>query len=136
MIERPPLIVIVHENAQTLGALEALLARRDYQVATFTRPVRALDFIRRSRAELILAEQPSVKADGIDFLEQIKMVSSSSECVFLPSPIDLEMDGRTIRRVQAEGILKIVDRLLLSLSIPDTRRYTIAPGTAPGAVKA
>jgi two-component SAPR family response regulator len=136
MNDRRPLIVLVHEDFRILAALESLLAERENAVATFTSRGRSLEFIRRSKPDLVFAQEPETKPQGIEFLEQLKQCSSTTEGVFLPSPLDLEKDALSIRRIQADGILKVVERLLFSLSIPDTRRFAIGSPEERRAVEA
>src|SRR5258705_10693095 len=90
---RRPLIVFVHEDFRILAALEGLLSERENAVATFTSHGRALEFIRRSRPDIVFAQEPQTKPQGVEFLEQIKECSSGTEGVFLPSPLDLLADG-------------------------------------------
>lgn len=133
MIDRVPMIVVVHESPRILTAIESLFVPREYQVTTFTHRARSLDYIRRSKADLILAQEAPTKPEGLEYLESLKAASPSSEGFFLPSPLELESDGRSLRRAQADGILRIVDRLLFSLVIPETRRYTVATRPVVGA---
>lgn len=123
MSDPSPLIVFIHEDFSVLSALESLSGERDYPVSTFTSRDRALEFIRRSKPDLVFVQVPEIKSEGIDFLEQIKQCSFTTEGVFLPSPLDLEMNGVSIRKIQAEAILRIIERILFSRSIPDTRHF-------------
>jgi len=116
-----PLIVIVHEDDRILAALESLLDRKGYLVITFRAPERSLSFVGRNGPDLILVQKPASASDGIDYLERIKKVSSSTEGIFLPSPLEVAADG-SVREDQALGILRIVERLLEILVIPEFRR--------------
>jgi len=122
MIDRKPLIVVVHENPAALDALEVLLSEQNYLVATFTSALRSIEFIHRNGPDLILAQEPENKAKGIEFLEAIKRISPSTEGVFLPSPLDVEPADHRLRRGQADELLRIVDRLLGIMVIPEPRR--------------
>jgi len=124
MIDRKPLIVVVHENPAALDALEVLLSEQNYLVATFTSALRSIEFIHRNSPDLILAQEPEHKAKGIEFLEAIKRISPRTEGVFLPTPLDVEADARRLRRGQAAELLRIVDRLLGIMVIPEQRRAT------------
>lgn len=121
MVDPKPLIVIVHEDDRVLAALESLLGSKDYLLITFHAPERSLSFIGRNGPDLVLAQKPLVVADGLDYLERIKQASSSTEGIFLPSPLEVSADG-TVREDQALGILRIVDRLLAIRVIPEFRR--------------
>lgn len=116
-----PLIVIVHEEDRILAALESLLGARDYLLVAFHSLERSLSFISRNAPDLVLARKPDVPADGIDYLERIKKVSSSTEGIFLPSPLEADEVG-TLRQDHARGILRIVERLLETRMIPEFRR--------------
>lgn len=121
MVDPKPLIVIVHEDARILTALEALLGSKDYLLVTFQAPERSLSFIGRNGPDLVLAQKPVAMSEGIDFLERIKHASSSTEGIFLPSPLEVDANG-TVREDQALGILRIVARLLTIRVIPEFRR--------------
>ena len=124
MIDRKPLIVVVHEDPETLSALELLLSEQNYLVATFTSAFRSLEFIQRNKPDLILAQEPSLKPKGIEFLETIKRFSPSTEGIFLPSPVTLEAPGR-LRQSQAVELLRIVERLLGIMVLPQPRRRVL-----------
>jgi response regulator RpfG family c-di-GMP phosphodiesterase len=121
MIEPKPLIVIVHEDEKVLAALEALLGTKEYLLITFTSKERSLNFIGRNGPDLVLVQRPAVPSDGITYLERIKGVSSSTEGIFLPSPLELREDG-TLKPDQSRGIAGIVERLLTIRVIPEFRR--------------
>ena len=122
MIDCKPLIVVVNENPVLLEALETLLREQNYLVATFTSALRSIEFIHRSKPDLILAQEPANKAKGIEFLEAIKRISPSTEGIFLPDPLDLDPVAHRLGRVQADELLRIVDRLLGIIVIPEKRR--------------
>jgi len=128
MIDRKPLIVVVHQNHGALEALEALLSENGYRVSTFITAFRAIDYVGRNRPDLVLAQEPRHKPQGIEFLESIKRISPTTEGVFLPSPLNLDASGHRLCQGQAEELLRIIDRLLGIMVIPE-RRY--APQTRP-----
>lgn len=121
MIDRQPLIVVVHEDPETLTALERVLSQNDYLVATFTSAFRSLEFISRNKPDLILAQQPDLKPKGIEYLETIKRFSPSTEGIFLPAPLKLD-SAECLCRNQADEILRIVERLLVIMVLPEPRR--------------
>jgi len=124
MIDCKPLIVVVHENPAVLEALQCLLSEQDYLVSTFTSALRSIEFVHRAKPDLILAEQPGDPSKGIEFLEAIKRISPTTEGLFLPSPLRVDpADGR-LRREQADELIRIVDRLLGIMVIPEQRRAT------------
>jgi len=123
MIECKPLIVVVHENTETLEALQLLLSEHDCLVSTFTSAARSTEFIGRSKPDLVLAQDPGPKK-GIEFLETIKRMSPSTEPILLPAPLDL-VGARRLRQAQADEILRIVDRLLGVTVFPETRRIPL-----------
>ena len=120
MIDCKPLIVVVHENTETLEALQLLLSEHDCLVSTFTSAARSTEFIGRSKPDLVLAQDPGPK-NGIAFLETIKKMSPFSESILLPAPLDL-VGARRLRQGQADEILRIVDRILGVTVFPETRR--------------
>ncbi|MBV8880240.1 MAG: hypothetical protein JO332_09770 [Planctomycetaceae bacterium] len=122
MIERKPMIVVIHENLKALEALERLLGGQDYVVATFTSMFRSVEYINRNRPDLILAQRPEAKARGLEFLETMKRISPTSEAFFLPAPLDVNAEGPTLRQGQADEVLRIVDRLLGVMVLPEPRR--------------
>lgn len=121
MVDPKPLIVLVYEDDRILAALESLLGEKDYLLISFHAPERSLSFIERNGPDLVLARKPAATSEGIDYLERIKQVSSSTEGIFLPSPLEVTVDG-TVREDQASGILRIVERLLSIRVIPEFRR--------------
>lgn len=120
MIDCKPLIVVVHEHPETLETLQLLLSEHDCLVSTFTSAARSNEFISRSKPDLVLAQDPG-PAKGVEFLENIKRLSPSTESILLPAPLDL-VGNRRLRQSQADEILRIVDRLLGVTVFPETRR--------------
>ncbi|HZE98158.1 MAG TPA: hypothetical protein VE981_14100 [Planctomycetota bacterium] len=120
MIEPKPLIVVVHDNENTLAALQSLLTTWDYLVVPFRSIPRSLSFIGRNGPDLVVAQRPAENAEALAYLEQIKQLSSSTEGIFLPE-IVLESDGG-LRKEQAEEIRRIVERLLTIRVIPEFRK--------------
>jgi DNA-binding NtrC family response regulator len=115
-----PLIAVLHEDEKILAALESLLESKGYLPITFTSAERSLSFIRRNGPVLVLSQKPALVSDGLAYLEQIKRVSSSTEGIFLPSPLTLDAEG-ILTKTQADGIVRIVERLL-SIATPEYRR--------------
>jgi two-component SAPR family response regulator len=128
MIDCKPMIVVVHEDRQALDALEMLLSENNYLPATFTSVLRSIEFVKRNKPDLVLIQEPENKSEGIEFLESIKRISPATEGVFLPSPLSLNPVARRLNRGQADELLRIIDRLLGIMVIPERRR---APQSRP-----
>jgi response regulator RpfG family c-di-GMP phosphodiesterase len=113
MIDRKPLIVVVHEHPQALYRILTLLASSGYEVVGFRSLDESRGFIRENRPELVLAKNIGVgEADRVEFLEVLKSLSFSTEGVFLPPSLEWEEGGAAIQSAQDQGILRIVERLI------------------------
>jgi len=112
MINRKPLIVVLHETPRTLQAIRSFLQDHGFEAAGFRSLTETFDFILQHKPELVLADQAVTKAEGLEFLEVVKTLSFTTEAIFLPHPLHLDGAGASIHPDHAGGLLRIVERLL------------------------
>jgi adenylate cyclase len=114
-------VLIVDDDAETLGALRRLLDREPYDVITTDRPRLALEWMERKNISLAISDQRMPEMDGDLFLEGVWKKSPRTARLLLtgyPESIgSIPKSRQVLVRVMAkpwnDGILKRTIRHLL-----------------------
>ena len=97
---RVPLLVIVDDEEMVLASLRSFLAlETDYEVLTFSSPLRALESIRESQIDLVISDYLMPEMTGIEFLLEVKKLQPYATRILLPGYADKENAIRAINEV-------------------------------------
>ena len=97
---RVPLLVIVDDEEMVLASLRSFLAlETDYEVLTFSSPLRALKSIRESQIDLVISDYLMPEMTGIEFLLEVKKLQPYATRILLTGYADKENAIRAINEV-------------------------------------
>ena len=97
---RVPLLVIVDDEEMILGSLRSFLAlETDYEVLTFSSPLKALESIRENQIDLVISDYLMPEMTGIEFLLQVKKLQPYATRILLTGYADKENAIRAINEV-------------------------------------
>ena len=97
---RVPLLVIVDDEEMILGSLRSFLAlETDYEVLTFSSPLKALESIRESQIDLVISDYLMPEMTGIEFLLEVKKLQPYATRILLTGYGDKENAIRAINEV-------------------------------------
>lgn len=84
-----PVIVIVDDEEMVLVSLRAYLSlETDYRIETFTDAEKALEFLRRHRADVIISDYLMPKMNGIQFLAKARELQPEAARILLTGHAD------------------------------------------------
>jgi DNA-binding NtrC family response regulator len=121
MRDHEPLIIVVDPDADFATALSSLLDRRGYHVVRRSCGIDALQYIAEDRPELVLSYVDLPDCDCHELLDSIRSISPTTQVLFisrkecsrmLPDGVRQNLVRLPEEPREAEGILRMVDRLL------------------------
>lgn len=119
-ILKPPLprIVVVDDEEEMCKILERILALEKYHVTTFSRPLPAIEFIRREPPDLVLTDMRMPDATGMDVLRAAREANPFCGVVVMTAYGTIEGGVEAMRAGAHDYITKPwkMDELLLTLS--------------------
>ena len=97
---RVPLLVIVDDEEMVLVSLRSFLAlETDYEVLTFSSPLKALESIRENQIDLVISDYLMPEMTGIEFLLEVKKLQPYATRILLTGYGDKENVIRAINEV-------------------------------------
>ena len=97
---RVPLLVIVDDEEMVLASLRSFLAlETEYEVLTFSSPLKALESIRESQIDLVISDYLMPEMTGIEFLLEVKRLQPYATRILLTGYADKENAIKAINEV-------------------------------------
>ena len=97
---RVPLLVIVDDEEMVLASLRSFLTlETDYEMLTFSSPLKALESIRENQIDLVISDYLMPEMTGIEFLLQVKKLQPYATRILLTGYADKENAIRAINEV-------------------------------------
>ena len=105
---RVPLLVIVDDEEMVLASLRSFLAlETDYEVLTFSSPLRALESIRESQIDLVISDYLMPEMTGIEFLLEVKKLQPYATRILLTGYAD---KGNAIRAINEVNLYQYIEK--------------------------
>jgi len=82
-VSRPPTVVIVDDQPEILVSLRRVFRDERYEIATFSSPMEALEWMRTHAVDLIIADERMPDMRGSDLLDKIRQSSPRTVRVIL-----------------------------------------------------
>src|SRR5436190_676457 len=82
-VARPPTVVIVDDQPEILVSLRRVFRDERYEIATFSSPAEALEWMRTHEVDLIIADERMPDMRGSDLLDKIRQRSPRTIRVIL-----------------------------------------------------
>jgi len=76
-------ILVVDDDTEVLKTLGKILSKRGYQGFPFESPLKALEFLKVKKVDLIIADLKMPEIDGIQFLDRVKRIHSETPVILI-----------------------------------------------------
>jgi DNA-binding NtrC family response regulator len=101
-------ILLVDDEEMVVTSIKSFLTlETDYQVAAFTSPKEALDYIRKHRVDLVISDYLMPEMDGIEFLAMVKEIQPEATRVLLTGYADKE---NAIKAINDVGLYQYIEK--------------------------
>ena len=118
---RPPTVVVVDDDPQTLAALRRTLRKEPYRLLTSSNPRQVLDWVDDLEVSVVLSDHRMPLIEGIELLREVRLRSPRTRGLILTAfPGSLRLDlgllswvGRVIPKPwEDEGLRSVLRELL------------------------
>ena len=101
-------VVIVDDEDMVLTSIDAFLQlESDYTIKTFTSAIKALDFIEKNGASLIISDYLMPEMDGIQFLAKARNIKPEIPRIILTGYADKE---NAIKAINEIGLFQYIEK--------------------------
>jgi DNA-binding NtrC family response regulator len=101
-------ILLVDDEEMVVTSIKSFLTlETDYQVAAYTSPKEALDYIRKNRVDLVISDYLMPDMDGIEFLAKVKELQPEATRVLLTGYADKE---NAIKAINDVGLYQYIEK--------------------------
>ena len=114
-------ILVTDDDAELLKTLVKILSRRGYQTFPFESPVKALEFLKGEKVDLILSDLKMPEVDGIQFLDRAKSIRPKTPFILITGFATVDTAVSAIKNgafdylrkpFEVKKIYEVVDRAL------------------------
>ena len=103
-----PVIVLVDDEDMVVTSIKSFLTlETDYEVAGFTTPADALEFIENNRVDVVVSDYLMPDMDGITFLARVKEVKPEATRILLTGYADKE---NAIKAINDVGLYQYIEK--------------------------
>ena len=127
-------LVVVDDDPSILDFLETVLAQPGLRISRFTDPLKAWDFIRRTRPDVVLLDQLMPVMDGMELLSRIVEWDPAIDVVVLSGQYSTERAVEAVQKGACDYLTKPIapealrERIGLLLAAPQKKRRAVAIG--------
>ena len=81
---QPNIILLVDDEEMVVTSIKSFLTlETDYEVVAFTSPKEALEFVRKTKVDVVISDYLMPDIDGIEFLGQVKDIQPQATRILL-----------------------------------------------------
>jgi DNA-binding NtrC family response regulator len=102
------IILLVDDEEMVVTSIKSFLTlETDYEVAAFTSPKEALEFVRKTKIDLVISDYLMPDIDGIEFLSQVKDIQPQATRILLTGYADKE---NAIKAINDVGLYQYIEK--------------------------
>lgn len=102
------IILLVDDEEMVVTSIKSFLTlETDYEVAAFTSPKEALEFVRKTKIDLVISDYLMPDIDGIEFLGQVKDIQPEATRILLTGYADKE---NAIKAINDVGLYQYIEK--------------------------
>jgi len=102
------IILVVDDEEMVVTSIKSFLTlETDYEVAAFTSPKEALEFVRKTKVDLVISDYLMPDIDGIEFLGQVKDIQPEATRILLTGYADKE---NAIKAINDVGLYQYIEK--------------------------
>ncbi len=102
------IILLVDDEEMVVTSIKSFLTlETDYQVVAFTSPKEALEFVRKTKIDLVISDYLMPDIDGIEFLGQVKDIQPEATRILLTGYADKE---NAIKAINDVGLYQYIEK--------------------------
>ncbi len=102
------IILLVDDEEMVVTSIKSFLTlETDYEVVAFTSPKEALEFVRKTKVDLVISDYLMPDIDGIEFLGQVKDIQPEATRILLTGYADKE---NAIKAINDVGLYQYIEK--------------------------
>ncbi len=102
------IILLVDDEEMVVTSIKSFLTlETDYEVAAFTSPKEALEFVRKNKVDLVISDYLMPDIDGIEFLGLVKDIQPEATRILLTGYADKE---NAIKAINDVGLYQYIEK--------------------------
>ena len=102
------IILLVDDEEMVVTSIKSFLTlETDYEVAAFTSPKKALEFVRNNKVDLVISDYLMPDIDGIEFLGLVKDIQPEATRILLTGYADKE---NAIKAINDVGLYQYIEK--------------------------
>ena len=109
-MEKPQsnIILLVDDEEMVVTSIKSFLTlETDYEVVAFTSPKEALEFVRKTKVDVVISYYLMPDIDGIEFLGQVKDIQPQATRILLTGYADKE---NAIKAINDVGLYQYIEK--------------------------
>ena len=105
---QPNIILLVDDEEMVVTSIKSFLTlETDYEVVAFTSPKEALEFVRKTKVDVVISDYLMPDIDGIEFLGQVKDIQPQATRILLTGYADKE---NAIKAINDVGLYQYIEK--------------------------
>ena len=102
------IILLVDDEEMVVTSIKSFLTlETDYEVVAFTSPKEALEFVRKTKVDLVISDYLMPDIDGIEFLGLVKNIQPEATRILLTGYADKE---NAIKAINDVGLYQYIEK--------------------------
>ena len=105
---QPNIILLVDDEEMVVTSIKSFLTlETDYEVVAFTSPKEALEFVRKTKVDVVISDYLMPDIDGIELLGQVKDIQPQATRILLTGYADKE---NAIKAINDVGLYQYIEK--------------------------
>lgn len=116
-------VVIIDDDKMVLKSLTAAMQDEGLAISSFSDPVKALDFIEKEGADIVISDICMPDEDGFSVLKKVKETDPDCDVIFITAHGQMDIAIRALRDGATDFLEKPITAAALRASIERTTRF-------------
>jgi DNA-binding NtrC family response regulator len=118
-------VVLIDDNDMVRDSLKSALKEFGFFIESFQEPLKAIDWIEKNGADIIISDICMPKCDGFEVLKRVKAIDPSCDVIFITAHGQVDTAIRALREGATDFFEKPFTTEALSVAIERTSRFRI-----------
>ncbi len=118
-------VVLIDDNDMVRDSLKSALKEFGFSIESFREPLKAIDWIDKNGADIIISDICMPKCDGFEVLKRVKAIDPSCAVIFITAHGQVDTAIRALREGATDFFEKPFTTEALSTAIERTSRFRI-----------
>jgi len=118
-------VTVIDDDPVVVKVLGAVLAESGFSVKVFEDPLKAVEWIRNNRTDIVISDICMAGCDGFEVLKQVKEIDPQCDLVFITAHSQIETAIRALREGASDYLEKPISPEGLCAALERTARFRI-----------